>query len=217
MRTRNADKEELVKQKTIELLVADGFEGFSVNKLAKACGISVATLYIYYRDKDDLVTQVAIEEGRRMTQAMLKDFDPEASFEDGLRQQWKSRAAFTLANPVTNAFFEQLRGSSYHQKTIETVNEDFREAMSRFLTKAIDNGEMMPLRLEVYWSIAFAPLYNLLRFHQEGRSIGGHRFEFNDEILWQTFDLVIKALTPTSANGKDAAATPGQKGGKTKQ
>ncbi len=217
MRTRNADKVELVKQKTIELLVADGFEGFSVNKLAKACGISVATLYIYYHDKDDLVTQVAIEEGRRMTQAMLKDFDPEASFEDGLRQQWKSRAAFTLANPVTNAFFEQLRGSSYHQKTIEVINEDFKEAMSRFLTKAIDNGEMMPLRLEVYWSLAFAPLYNLLRFHQEGRSIGGHLFEFNDEILWQTFDLVIKALTPAPVNGKVAATTPKQKEETTKQ
>ncbi|WP_245895661.1 TetR/AcrR family transcriptional regulator [Flavobacterium album] len=64
MRTRNADKEELVKQKAIELLVKEGFQGFSMNKLAKASGISVATLYIYYQDKDDLIKQIGIEIGK---------------------------------------------------------------------------------------------------------------------------------------------------------
>jgi hypothetical protein len=38
MRTRNADKQLLVKQKAIEMLVADGFQGFSMNRLAAACG-----------------------------------------------------------------------------------------------------------------------------------------------------------------------------------
>ena len=58
MRSRDSVKVDLVKQKAIELLVRSGVEGFSVNKLAKACGISVATLYIYYRDKDDLIRKV---------------------------------------------------------------------------------------------------------------------------------------------------------------
>ena len=62
MRTRNTGKEQLVKQKAIKLVVRDGFEGFSMNKLARACGISVATLYIYYKDKDDLIIRVALEE-----------------------------------------------------------------------------------------------------------------------------------------------------------
>ena len=47
MRTRDTDKEQLVKQKAIELLVNDGLDGFSMNKLAKACDIAVATLDIY--------------------------------------------------------------------------------------------------------------------------------------------------------------------------
>jgi TetR/AcrR family transcriptional repressor of multidrug resistance operon len=68
MRTRNIDKQQLVKQKAIELLVKDGFEGFSINKLAKACGISVATLYIYYKDRDDLILRIGIEEAERFTQ-----------------------------------------------------------------------------------------------------------------------------------------------------
>jgi TetR/AcrR family transcriptional repressor of multidrug resistance operon len=89
MRIRDVNKVELVKEKAIELLVKVGFEGFTMGKLAKECGISVATLYIYYKDKDDLILQVGMEETERMSVLMLEDFDPEAPFAIGLRQQWK--------------------------------------------------------------------------------------------------------------------------------
>ena len=83
MRIRNEEKVQLVKQKAMEMVVSDGLEGFSVNKLAKACGISVATLYIYYKDKDDLITQIANEEAERMNETVLKDFDPELPYAEG--------------------------------------------------------------------------------------------------------------------------------------
>ena len=79
--------------------MGSGVEGFSVNKLAKECGISVATLYIYYRDKDNLIRKIVAEEARRMSDAMLESFDPELSFADGLRQQWKNRAHYYAHQP----------------------------------------------------------------------------------------------------------------------
>jgi AcrR family transcriptional regulator len=66
---RNTDKQDLVKETAISLLAKQGFEGFSMNKLAKACGISVATLYIYYADKDDLIKQIGLEMGREFLEA----------------------------------------------------------------------------------------------------------------------------------------------------
>ena len=185
---------QLVKAKAVEMLVADGFEGFSVNKLAKACGISVATLYIYYKDKDDLITEIALEEGKRMTQITLEGFDPEASFADGLRQQWKNRAKYMMENPKPMCFFEQLRTSSYQEKVMPVIVGEFKEAMGKFMKNAIARGEIDELPLEVYWCVAFAPLYSLLRFHNEGRSLGMKPFVINDTILWHTFDLVLKAL-----------------------
>jgi AcrR family transcriptional regulator len=74
MRTRYTEKEKLVRENAIVLLVKDGFEGFSMAKLAKACNISVATLYIYYKDKDDLIKQLGVEEVRRMMELMTKIF-----------------------------------------------------------------------------------------------------------------------------------------------
>jgi len=194
MRTRNTQKEELVKQKAIELIVKEGLENFSVNKLAKACGISVATIYIYYKDKDDLIIKIAAEEAKKQTESVLGDFDPEASFEEGLRMQWKNRSSYMLQNPLSALFFEQLRGSAYIDEIYDIIVTEFKKVMGAFMKNVIARGEVEPLPLEVFWSVAFAPLYTLVRFHAEGKSIGGKPFTLTDAILWQTFDHVVKGL-----------------------
>ncbi|TCC94335.1 TetR/AcrR family transcriptional regulator [Pedobacter frigiditerrae] len=194
MRVRDEEKVQLVKQKALESLVQDGFEGFSMNKLAKACGISVATLYIYYKDKDDLIISIGQEEGDKMADAMIKNLDPKASFEEGMRIQWQNRYAYVMANPNSYLFFEQLRTSTYQVKFLESFMKKFKGVISEFMHNVVANGEIKPMPLEVFWSVAYAPLYSLIRFEREGQSIGGKPFQMTDQILWQTFDLVIKAL-----------------------
>ena len=62
---------------------------------------------------------------------------------------------------------------------------------------AIDRGELVRIPVEVYWSVAFAPLYQLLKFHLHGHSFPGlGQFVFDDENMNATLGLVIKALTP---------------------
>ncbi len=194
MRVRDEDKVKLVKQKALESIVKEGFEGFSMNKLAKACGISVATLYIYYKDKDDLIISIAKEEGDRMANTLIQNFDPSFSFEEGMRIQWKNRYTYMVENPLANSFFEQLRTSTYQSRFLEDFMKKFKTVISEFMHGVVARGEMKPMPLEVFWSVAYAPLYSLVRFDREGQSIGGKPFKMTDQVLWQTFDLVIKGL-----------------------
>lgn len=194
MRIRDVHKEKLVKQKAIELLTSDGFEGFSMNKLARQCKISVATLYIYYKHKDDLIIKIAQEEAKTLIEATFKDFDPDASFEEGLKVQWKNRFAYLTKNPGSALFFEQLRSSTYQHQVFEFLMDEFASRMGRFCKNAVQRNEINEMPLGVFWSVAFAPLYSLVRFHNEGRTVGGKPFKATDKIVWQTFNLVIKAL-----------------------
>lgn len=194
MRNRNTDKEQLVKQKAIECIVKDGLEGFSMNKLAKACGISVATLYIYYKDKDDLILKIALEQGDKMGDAMIAGLDPEMSFAEGLRIQWENRYRQMIENPWLSQFFDQIRSSTYHEKFNEMFMIKFKTILGRFMNNAIERGEINEMPFEVYWAIAFAPLYALIRFHLEGQSMGGKSFAMTDAVLWETFDRAVKGL-----------------------
>lgn len=99
-----------------------------------------------------------------------------------------------LTNPTAARLLQQIRSSSYQAQAHEAFVDDFKVTMGRFMGNAVQRGEIQLMPLEVYWSVAFAPLYNLIRFHNEGRSLAGKPFVLTDLILWATFELVLKAL-----------------------
>lgn len=196
MRLRDENKEQLVKQKALELLVNQGFEGFSMQKLAKAAKVSPATLYIYYKDKEDLIMSIGKEVGEQFNKEIFKDFDPTAPFKEGLRIQWRNRANYAINHPLETAFYEQIKSSTFREAIAADLTAEFKEKMSSYMKNAINNKEVKQLPIEVYWSIAYAPLYNLLRFNKEGKSMAGFPFSLSEEMLWQTFDLVVEVLVP---------------------
>ena len=196
MRTRDPNKEDAVKQKAIEMLVKYGIEGFGMNRLAKESGVSVATLYIYYSDKEDLIKKIGTEIGQTFFSEMVKDFSPSMSFKEGLRKQWENRARFTLSNPMEVACWEALSHSSYRDYILEESLVDFKMVMKNFLDNALEKKELLPISIEVFWSVAYGPLYSLLRFEVEGKNFGGAPFKLTKEKTDEAFELVIKALTP---------------------
>ena len=196
MRTRNTCKEELVKRKAIEMLVEQGIEGFSMNKLAKEAGVSVATLYIYYTDKEDLIKKIAVEIGQDFFREMLKDFSSDMHFAEGLRKQWENRANFMITYPDEVACWEVLQNSCHSEYIGEEAFKDFKSTMMEFFQNATERKEVAPISKSVFWSIAYGPLYSLLRFHNEGKSMGGVPFTLTKEIKDEAFELVMKALRP---------------------
>ncbi|MEO6315184.1 MAG: TetR/AcrR family transcriptional regulator [Chitinophagaceae bacterium] len=196
MRTRDDKKIQLIRQRAVEMIVKQGFDGFSMQKLAKAANVSPATLYIYYKDREDLIMQLWGAAFKEMADASLKNFDPAMAFSEGLRIQWMNRAKYCLKHPEAMQFLEQLRHSPLQVKAIELMGVEFKAAMRAFVSNAIKRNELVQVSVEVYWSIAFGPLYNLVKFHLEGKSMGGRKFVLTAKTMNETLQLVIKALTP---------------------
>lgn len=196
MRTRDSNKEEIVKQKAIALLVEKGIEGFSMNRLAKESNISVATLYIYYSDKDDLIKKIGIEIGKNFFDEMAKDFSPSMSFKEGLYKQWENRIRFAQSKPLEVSCWELLTHSSYGEYILEKSLLDFKIIMGSFFRNSVEKKELIPISKEIFWSVAYGPLYSLLRFERDGKNFGGGPFKLNKKTIDETFELVLKALTP---------------------
>lgn len=196
MRIRDTHKEALVKQNAIEMLLRDGFDGFSMQKLARACGISVGTLYIYYKNKEDLIIRLGIDEGMRMTQATMKGFSPDMPFAEGLKKQWENRSAYWLKHRDAAKFFEKIKRTQYAEPILEEIGSYFRPIMKKFSENAIANKQLHFISFESYWSVAFGPLYTLLEFEDKGRSVGNRSYKFSKKTMYQTLELVLRALTP---------------------
>ncbi len=196
MRPRDLQKEEAIRKKAVEIVVREGFDGLTMQKLAREAGVSPATIYIYYKDRDDLLLQVSIHEELRMFHATLEGFHPEMPFDEGLRNQWRNRAKYYLENPQSMYFMEQIRYSRFNEEVWRCAKGEFVKKMSEFVHHAIERGELVRLPIEVYWAVAFAPLYQLIKFHINKKGMHGKPFVIDEKTLDLAVSLVIKGLKP---------------------
>lgn len=196
MRVRDESKIEALFEQALKMIVKEGFDGLSMQKLAKAAGVSPATIYIYFKDRDDLLLQLYKSETEKYFEFVLRGFDPEMDFATGLSVQWKNRAAYMIEFPDKAHFMEHFSFTPLHRQASKGKDKRFGSILHRFMDKAIASGELVRMPFEVYWSVAFAPLYNLIRFHKAGVNMAGEPFVLTDEMLGQTLRLVLKALRP---------------------
>lgn len=181
----------------MDMIVRDGFDGLSMQGLARQLRISPATIYIYFKDREDLIFQLIHDARVRMHEATLKDFHPDMHFGEGLLIQWRNRFKFYLQHQLESNFMEQIKHSPYHHKYFESSDSKFAQTMTQFAKNAVERKELTRLPVEVYWSIAFAPLYQLVKYHVNGTYFpNSEKFILTDKRMMQAFDLVLKALTP---------------------
>lgn len=196
MRIRDENKEAAIRNDALEMAVKDGFDGLSMQKLARSAGVSPATIYIYFKDRDDLILQLFLQEMKKMTDATLEGFDPSMRFDEGLKIQWLNRARFCIQNPTSMHFLEQIKYSPYHEAFMKKADTTFQKIMGEFVHNAINRREIVKVPLEIFWSLAFAPLYQLVKMHMSGRGLRGEKFFLDDKRINQTLKLVLKALKP---------------------
>jgi AcrR family transcriptional regulator len=198
MRTRDEHKEQAIREKAIEMIVTTGFDGLSMQRLAKAANVSPATIYIYFKDREDLILQLYLQVNESLMDALLQNFHPEMNFEEGMKVQWLNRSHYFVEHPLEVRFMEQIKHSPFYEKALPLETTKFRKIMGEFISNAVAKKELAPLPFEVYWSIAYAPLYQLVKYHLQGKNHLNEPFSLTDKVIQQTLDLVLKALKPSS-------------------
>jgi AcrR family transcriptional regulator len=142
-----------------ELFLEQGYEGFSMRRVAERIGYSATTIYRYYEDKDDLLYAV-VNEGfsefaRQLTQAAEGARDPLKRLE----ALWHAYVRFGLENPVYYQMMFMQRADLLFESRRERTQpmiESF-DTLQRAVRTAMDAGVMKRGDVEthsrVIWSL----------------------------------------------------------------
>lgn len=101
--TRKGRKYDQVLEGARSVFMSDGFEGASVDEIARVAAVSKATLYSYFPDKRHLFMEVANAECARQAKEALDNIEMEAAPADVLRQ-----AAQHFLRFITSTFGLQI-------------------------------------------------------------------------------------------------------------
>ncbi|WP_162996287.1 TetR/AcrR family transcriptional regulator [Mucilaginibacter celer] len=88
----------LIKNAALKLFLRDGIAGTSIRSIAGEIKYSPATIYLYYRDKDELLYEVQADAYLRLLEAFRQHADSTLPLER-LRQICVTYISFGLANP----------------------------------------------------------------------------------------------------------------------
>ncbi|WP_184545657.1 TetR/AcrR family transcriptional regulator [Mucilaginibacter sp. FT3.2] len=166
MRPKNLAKEQAIRTIALQIIAEEGLENLSMQKLAKAAGISPRTIYIKYENKEDLLIKLYIEEVLGdYEKALLENFHSEMDFAEGIKKIWLNSFRYLSAN--RHAFALILYGKSspllnraYQQKNI--AEGDYFKPIRSFLELNKVRGIITDFPHDVYRALLFSPLFDLV-------------------------------------------------------
>lgn len=129
------------------MFLRDGFEAASVDEIARAAGVSKATLYAYFPDKRLLFMEVAKAECRRQAEATLELLDTEAPVAEVLTRAAERITTFTLSEFGQRIFriclAESDRFPGLGREFYDSGPRLARERLVAYLTGAVARGDLV--------------------------------------------------------------------------
>jgi len=176
-----------------QVFMADGFEGASVDAIAKASQVSKATLYSYFPDKRLLFVEVAKQECQRQAELAVQQVHMEGPLDQVL---------FTAASTMARFFMSKLGRQTYRMAVAESerfpeVGQAFyfggptiaRNALIEYLEKQIAAGTLQIENLE----LAADQFIALCKAGHHDQSILGLKTEWSGEEI----DNIIRGAVQT--------------------
>ncbi|MFI2767302.1 TetR/AcrR family transcriptional regulator [Ruegeria faecimaris] len=144
---RTGRKFDQVLQGARSVFMADGFEGASVDDIARAAGVSKATLYSYFPDKRLLFMEVAQNECCRMAENVVSMVDDTKPAREVLTIAATQLAAFLVSDFAQQVFricvAEQDRFPELGRAFYEAGPQNGTRQLAEYLQKAVNKGELV--------------------------------------------------------------------------
>ncbi|MCS7003269.1 MAG: TetR/AcrR family transcriptional regulator [Dehalococcoidia bacterium] len=162
---RELEKQELrrrILSAAAELFVEDGYEGFSLRRLAERIGYSPTT--VYFKDKDDLLFAVCDEGFARFMARLEAGYARHTDPLDRLEALGEEYVAFGLANPAFYRMMFMRDGRYFAQRAMERgVNdsESYR-LLVRAVIEAMDAGALQRGDPTVVADVVWAAMHGVV-------------------------------------------------------
>ena len=158
MRVKDDVKQEALFQATVKLVNEIGFASSSVSKIAKQANVSPATIYVYYKNKEDLLVSTYIQIKRNLSQAVLEDFDAQKPIRDILKQVWFKMFEYIANHSEYFQFTEQFANSPFNELVDKAEIEKHFEPLIEIILRGVEQKIIKDVNFDILMAFMFYPI-----------------------------------------------------------
>ena len=124
MKLKDQDKKEAIYAETLNIVFSKGIAGIKMADLAKRVGISPSTLYVYHKNKEELIVSLFTDLIKEQTNIFRSHLDADIPYKLKLKKLWLQWLQFSIDNHKEMNFLKQFKRSPYMDKVPEAVKAD---------------------------------------------------------------------------------------------
>ncbi len=163
MRLKDENKLKAILVASMDNFISDGFANASISKIAKSAGVSPATIYIYFENKEDLISKLYLNIRREMGEFVMQDVDLDGCIEAAYKKLWlnyyhyclKYHKEFDYTMQFSNSPYSKDYHSEYGMCYFSKVYELFKIGKERKIIKPISD--------EILFAFTFYPASQLAK------------------------------------------------------
>ncbi|OOS00288.1 AcrR family transcriptional regulator [Haemophilus paracuniculus] len=154
------------------LMAKDGVQNLSTHKIAKAAGMSVGTIYLHFKDKEDLLDQLVYFLFDRFHQHIVQFDDPALPLFERYRKLWWGYWQFLQENPdmvmsihqyESLPRFHEMLKCCFNEKNL-VFNQLFQQATEQKLIADLPNAVLFSLTIKVALNLAYLQIIEQMHY-----------------------------------------------------
>jgi len=131
------DKEFRILNSALVLFVEKGYHASTLPEIAKHANVAAGTIYLYFKNKEDLVNMVWRVNKLKLKDSLESAFDINQSYEENFRSIYISYLNFAFKNSDAFSFLNL----HYHYPYLTNQNLKIDEEIESFLFRFIKQGQ----------------------------------------------------------------------------
>ena len=191
IRHRQAQEKRELRQAILDaagaLFLEQGYERFSLRKVAERIGYSPTTIYLYFRDKDDLLFTVVDEGFVQFSQQLAAAGAGQADPWERIIALGRAYVSFGLQNPMYyQLMFMQRADFLTHPPAGESQPRIASfQVLQQAVQQAIDAGVLRPGDAENYSDVLWALVHGMVSLTISMPGFDASRLQRTMETAWQ--------------------------------
>jgi AcrR family transcriptional regulator len=191
VRIKDENKIDLIFKASLKLIYQGGIAGLTMAKIAQEAGMATGTVYIYFKNKEELINELYQSLREESTDRFLKGYTSSKPFKLGLKVIWINYLKHRIEYHEESVFLEQYYRSLY----ISPEHKRKAESMKTPVHNVIQRGkEEMLVKKDVDDEMLFLAMLGFIRELADEHVTGV--YELNEERIEKAFQLtwdMIKA------------------------
>lgn len=118
MRCKDESKIDAIYRATLTLVKDRGLAGITMCDISKEASIATGTLYIYFKNKDELIKALFTECREKSAYYYFEGIVQQQSFEKRMEKLFRNIICYKMKNFEVSAFLEQ----SYHSPYVDVID-----------------------------------------------------------------------------------------------